>query len=1617
MKVLKTNLLTISIAIILLSLVNSIPAAVINVYGTGISGIANDGVCSIDEAIGNANNIVSHIECEKGSSGVDTIILHHDIVLDKAYILDDATVGNVGTPKITDSVIIDGAGHTVESINTCLLDGNPLDTEFRLFYFSPSDKYITFKNITLKNGCADYFDSGNLIRRFGGAILAFGQLNIENSTFVNNQSIDYGGAIFASKLGTIQSSTFLENHAAFFGGAIHVHFIGGNIENNTFYSNSTDNYGGAIHIHTLAAGSIIIKNNTFRSNRAKQGGAIYNEHLNQIGVSLISNLFSNNSSLEFAEDCSGSFANGSTNASNYPDGNQSGYSGCSDLLPQQFSNADLSPLANNGGSTMTFALSPTSIAVDASVGGTSTDQRGKSVYKIRDLGAYEVQLPKFCTGVYATDGFDISVNSQATLIRAMECSNVNGVLPDRITLSTNITLTSPYSLITGSAGVDGTPVVETALTIDGNGFTLKRSDTLTCNLNGVYDTGEFRLLSNNNSLNLTNITLENGCVDGSILDSRLGGGIYNNGSLSLDNTHIVGNQAYDNGGGIYHKIGTLSVSNGSSFTGNSSQASGGAIYSLSTINLLKNSTFNTNTATGSGGAICSLSTINLLDNSTFSTNTATGSGGAIYSLSTINLLDNSTFNTNTATGPGGAIYQENLVLPALNNVQFNNNSSGASGGAIAALNGSGIIQNSLFSNNSANVSGGGIFLASGTIPEISNSTFSGNTTNGSGGAIDNQGIISKISTSTFSSNNATVNGGAIANYLTINFMPNNTFSGNSSSGFGGAIYNDANINTVSIGTITNNTFSGNSAGDSGGAIYNPVSAFINSVSNTLFHNNSDLNGSNDCSNTGGHINGSNNLSDKIPLDSRCPGLIATRLTSATVKALADNGGPTMTHGLQPGSEALDASVSGLATDQRGLLANGVRDIGAYEAQSNELCSPALQIDGFTTQVANVDELYTAMSCSKTNGNNPDNILLTNDITLLFEYENDAVMGVTGTPSISTPLVIDGQNHIIQRKPSLTCNLDSKTDPGEFRILRNHAGNSLTLSNTKLVNGCADSSSFGNPAIGGGLFNEGDLTLVNVGFNGNKAVVNGGGLYHETGTISQISQSTFSGNTSKFGGGLFNNGTITRIENSTFSGNSANDSGGGIYNNSGQSITFLKNITFSGNISSIKAGAIYNSGSINNFRNSLFHNNTATANHSSDDCFIHASGYTNGSNNMSDNLTGGCPYLLLTALTTTSIGPLADNGGFTQTHALLAGSEAWNAADLGATLSDQRGYSVLDGQRDIGAVEDQPPVITAPADVIIEATAPLTPVNNGELGTAVTNDPDQVNLLATNNAPASLALGSYTVTWTATDNLGHSDTDTQNVDIVDTTPPIITLLGSATVILNIGDGYLDAGMTVTDLVDTNPNITIVNPVNTALAGNYTITYDAVDASGNHATQVTRLVKVQASIGGMVSGLVNTNTVSLSDGSQTLVLGNGAYAFSNSLDTGSSYSVSITVEPIDQTCQISNASGTITTGNINNINVVCGDKKYFVGGIASGLEVANPVILALDTQTLQVNDNGAFVFAAPLPDASNYTVTVDTLPSRQVCVVVNPTGTIAGADIIDVKVNCMLDDNMFSDGFEN
>ena len=159
-----------------------------------------------------------------------------------------------------------------------------------------------------------------------------------------------------------------------------------------------------------------------------------------------------------------------------------------------------------------------------------------------------------------------------------------------------------------------------------------------------------------------------------------------------------------------------------------------------------------------------------------------------------------------------------------------------------------------------------------------------------------------------------------------------------------------------------------------------------------------------------------------------------------------------------------------------------------------------------------------------------------------------------------------------------------------------------------------------------------------------------------------------------------------------------------------------------------------------------------------------------------------------------------------------------------------------------------PVITAPADVTMEATAHLTPVS---LGTPTFSD----NLTATadivisNDAPAAFQVGTTIVTWTATDKAGNSAKATQKVTITDTTKPTIAHHDDVTVEATSANGAIVTydPPVATDIVDGTDTVTCLSANelgsgDTFPIGDTTVTCNATDKAGNAAVPTSFKVTV-------------------------------------------------------------------------------------------------------------------------------------------------------------------------------
>lgn len=164
---------------------------------------------------------------------------------------------------------------------------------------------------------------------------------------------------------------------------------------------------------------------------------------------------------------------------------------------------------------------------------------------------------------------------------------------------------------------------------------------------------------------------------------------------------------------------------------------------------------------------------------------------------------------------------------------------------------------------------------------------------------------------------------------------------------------------------------------------------------------------------------------------------------------------------------------------------------------------------------------------------------------------------------------------------------------------------------------------------------------------------------------------------------------------------------------------------------------------------------------------------------------------------------------------------------------------------------------------------------------------------------------------------------------------------------------------------------------------------------------------ASVGGTLSGLGSGLSVALqNDNTDTLSLtANGEFTFATDLASAATYNVSVLTQPVGQTCNVSNGSGTIDVNGsaVSNVVVACSTNSS-VGGTVTGLAAGTSVTLANAGALLAIAGNGSFAFPGTLSAGSTYSVTVATQPVGQTCTVTNGSGTVVANVTATVAVTC-------------
>ncbi len=150
----------------------------------------------------------------------------------------------------------------------------------------------------------------------------------------------------------------------------------------------------------------------------------------------------------------------------------------------------------------------------------------------------------------------------------------------------------------------------------------------------------------------------------------------------------------------------------------------------------------------------------------------------------------------------------------------------------------------------------------------------------------------------------------------------------------------------------------------------------------------------------------------------------------------------------------------------------------------------------------------------------------------------------------------------------------------------------------------------------------------------------------------------------------------------------------------------------------------------------------------------------------------------------------------------------------------------------------PPVIMLAGASNITASFSSPYIDAG--ATAIDNSGETISVSVTGTVDTS-KIGSYGLTYTATDSANNKSAVTRTVNVLDMTPPVITLKGDNPVIQDEDITYTEAGADAQDDLDGTVDVIISGALDHTTPGTYILTYTATDAAGNEASR-TRIITV-------------------------------------------------------------------------------------------------------------------------------------------------------------------------------
>lgn len=443
-----------------------------------------------------------------------------------------------------------------------------------------------------------------------------------------------------------------------------------------------------------------------------------------------------------------------------------------------------------------------------------------------------------------------------------------------------------------------------------------------------------------------------------------------------------------------------------------------------------------------------------------------------------------------------------------------------------------------------------------------------------------------------------------------------------------------------------------------------------------------------------------------------------------------------------------SGASSLTVQRSG--ASGTPEFRIFTIDNTTTSGPTVTISGFTIAGGRVSGGTAPANCGGGIYNNHGTLTVSNSVLSGNSATAGGAICNDGSLSVNARLTLSNStlsNNIATTGGGALFNNGSGGGSAPLVISDstfsgNRATNGGAILNDGRSGGSATITQFSNSVLSGNVATGDGGAIENNGTTGGSATLvitfstlsgntatNGGAIQNNGvgGSATQaIRFSTLSGNTASVNGGAINNdgrtagsATLTAAV-STFNGNSAGAKGGAINNDGrvGSATVEIDNSTVAANAASGTSGAIDSDGTGGSA--TLAIGSTILSNGSTANIFIQTvnaqTTFSSKGNNLSSDAAGGngttAPGGLLSAgsdirNTDPQLGALQNNGGPTQTRALLAGSPAIDKG-FNRFPTDQRGFAIV-GIADIGAFEFSG----------VQPVLPTIDLNGAAAGTGVT----------------------------------------------------------------------------------------------------------------------------------------------------------------------------------------------------------------------------------------------------------------------------------------------------------